>query len=281
VIVPHAASAGRVRLMVDRDVLWAEIDHVEARNAINSSVLSGLEHMIDLARLRRVKVVVIRGAGGTFCSGADLNELKSMRGDRAALSAFMGRLGSVLETLVSAPWVSVAVVEGHAVAGGCELLLASDIVIAAANAQIGDGHVAYGLAPAAGASIRLPRAVTPALARYLLLTGDMVTGEEAERKGLVTLSVPPEKVEVELRRVVARVSSRGRATLRTIKAMLATSGDDLRPLLHRELDLFLDHMANAPDPERGLAAFQRRQTPSFEDLAGPPNGSDPSPRQPG
>jgi enoyl-CoA hydratase len=177
----------------------------------------------------------------------------------------MARLGAVLEELERAPWVNVAVIEGHAVAGGCELLLASDIVIAATNASIGDGHVEYGLAPAAGASIRMPRAVAPALARYLLLTGEMLSGEEAARKGLATIAVAPDALDGEVRRIVARLSSRGSATLKTIKAML-TRGEEreMRPLLRRELDLFLEYIASAPDPRRGLESFHHGEAPSFD-----------------
>lgn len=259
------AGASAVRLRLDRDVLWALIDRPATRNAISHAVITGLEEMLAIAREQRVKVVVIRGTGGSFCSGADLNELSRMIDDPPALASFMMRLGAVLEELERAPWVNVAVIEGHAVAGGCELLLASDIVIAAADARIGDGHVEYGLAPAGGASIRLPRAVTPAFARYLLLTGEMVSGEEAARKGLATIAIAPDALDDEVSRIVKRLSSRGSATLKTVKTMLASGGhEQIRPLLRRELDLFLDHIASAPDPRRGLSAFHRGEEPSFD-----------------
>jgi enoyl-CoA hydratase/carnithine racemase len=273
------AAAGAVLLKLDESVLWALIDRPETRNAINLAVITGLEEMVAVAREQRVKVVVIRGTGGTFSSGADLHELRRMLDDPPALASFMVRFGTVLEELERAPWVNVAVVEGHAVAGGCELLLASDIVIAASDAHIGDGHVEYGLAPAGGASVRLPRAIASAFARYLLLTGEMLSGEEAARKGLAAIAVPPGALDTEVRRIVQRLSSRGSATLKTVKAMLASGGQgEIRPLLRRELDLFLDHIASAPDPRRGLRAFHQGEEPSFDgrpqDIRPPPRATE-------
>jgi enoyl-CoA hydratase/carnithine racemase len=258
------ADVESVRLRFDGDVLWALIDRPETRNAINRAVVTGLEQMVAAAHEQQVKVVVIRGAGGTFCSGADLHEVRLLADDPAGLESFMVRFGAVLEDLERAPWVTVAVIEGHAVAGGCELLLASDIAITATTARIGDRHVEYGLAPAAGASVRLPRAVAPAFARYLLLTGELLSGEDAAQKGLAAIAVEPDALDDEVGRIVARLRSRGRATLKTVKAMLdqAPRGE-IQPLLRRELDLFLEHVATASDARRGLTAFHLGEEASF------------------
>jgi enoyl-CoA hydratase/carnithine racemase len=146
------AGDGPVRLTLDGDVLWVLLDRPEARNAINTDVVDGLEQMLATARDHQVKAVVVRGAGGTFCSGADLHELRSLVDDPDALRSFLARLGDAFEELERAPWVTVAVVEGYAVAGGCELLLVCDIVLTSSVAEIGDRHVEYGLVPAAGSS---------------------------------------------------------------------------------------------------------------------------------
>jgi enoyl-CoA hydratase/carnithine racemase len=262
------ARAGGVQLHADGDVLWAVIDRQERRNAVNGDVLSGFEGMLATAHERRAKVVVIRGAGGTFCSGADLHELLERADDLAQVESFMRRFGSVLEELEGAPWATLAVVEGHAVAGGCELLLASDIVVAATTARIGDGHVNYGLVPAGGASVRLPRAVGPTLARYLLLTGELLTGSEAAQFGLATVAVEPDVLDAEVRRIVARLCSRGRATLRFVKTMLAGAPSaDTRSLFERELGLFVEHVGDSPDARLGLLAFRDGVTPSFDGQA--------------
>jgi enoyl-CoA hydratase len=257
-----------MRLRVEGEALWALIDRPDARNAIDEDVLAGLEQMLALADQASVKALVLRGAGGCFCAGADLRLLDRLLEDSSGLRAFMSRLGAVFTQLERAPWVTLAVVEGHAVAGGLELLLACDVVLASADARIGDRHVERGLAPAAGASVRLPRAVGPAFARYLMLTGETISGAEAAKRGLVSLAVPPEGLDAELDRVLARLLSRGRDTLATIKAMLAEEHDAIEPRLRRELDLFLAHLRDAPDARAGIDAFCNRKATGRGDADG-------------
>lgn len=254
-----------VSLQVDGDVLRASIDRPHTRNAIDLDVLAGLERMLDMAQQEGVKVLVLRGAGGTFCSGANLSALPDLIDDSSKMRAFVEHLGSVLTRLERAPWVNLAVIEGYAVAGGCELLLACDIVLASTEARIGDRHVEYGLVPGAGGSVRLPQTVSPLFARYLLFTGELVSGAQAAESGLATLAVPPERLEQELDRVLARLCSRGLETLRTVKAMLADEhGAEVESRLRRELDLFLRHISG-PDAQAGLTAFRTRATPRFGD----------------
>jgi enoyl-CoA hydratase/carnithine racemase len=271
--VTAGAGAGAVRLSVEGELLRALIDRPQARNAIDLEVVAGLEAMVETAREAQVKAVVLRGAGGTFCSGADLHEVRALIDDPTGLRSFMSRLGTVLEQLKRAPWVNVAVVEGYAVAGGCELLLACDIVVSADDALIGDRHVEYGLVPAGGGSVRLPRTVPALCARYLLLTGEMISGTEAAAKGLATIAVAPQGLDEEVDRIVARLCSRGRATLQTVKAMLVGEPDaDEAARLRHEIDLFLAHVAGAPDVRIGLDAFRDRVAPTFDAPAAPSRG---------
>lgn len=253
-----------VALRVDGDVLWATIDRPQTRNAIDLDVLAGLEAMLDTAEQADVKALVLRGAGGTFCSGANLLAIQDRVEDPAQMRAFVERLGSVLTRLELASCVSVAAVEGYAVAGGCELLLACDIVLVSAEARIGDRHVEYGLVPGAGGSVRLPRTVNPMYARYLLLTGELISGTQAAEQGLVSLAVAPESLDRELDRVLTRLRGRGNETLRTAKAMIAAERSaGIQPALRRELDLFSQHLCG-PDAKAGLAAFRDHAKPQFD-----------------
>lgn len=263
-------DASAVRVTIEDQVLRAVIDRPSTRNAINLAVIAGLESMIDTAQRTEAKVLVLRGAGRTFCSGADLHELRRLIDSPAALRSFMARFGAILQGLEQAPWITLAAVEGYAVAGGCELLLSCDIVVTAADSRIGDGHVEYGLVPAGGASVRMPQAMPGAFARYLLLTGEHISGAEAAQKGLAAIAVEPQALDAEIERIVARLRSRGRGTLHTIKAMLAAGRDEPnRPYLRRELDLFLEHVGQGPDARAGLDAFHNRIAASFEETARP------------
>lgn len=263
-----SAAGAAVRVRVQDEVLWALIDRPRTRNAIDLDVLAGLEAMVAAAEQARVKVLVVRGAEGTFCSGADLRWLRDSIEDRDAMRSFMARLGEVHQRLEQAPWVSLAVVEGYALAGGCELLLACDVVLASAEARIGDHHVEYGLVPAAGGSVRLPLAVGPVFARYLMLTGETISGAEAARRGLVSLAVAPESLEHELDRLLKRLLSRGAGSLATMKTMLAEGRAEMAPRLRKELDLFLAHLRDAPDARAGMDAFQARKETGKGDASG-------------
>jgi enoyl-CoA hydratase/carnithine racemase len=243
---------------VDDDVVWAMLNRPRTRNAIDLESISALEAMLDTARKQAVKVLVLRGAGGTFCSGADLYELRALLDDPRALEMFMSRLGGVLDQLERGPWATVAVVEGFALAGGCELMLACDITIAATDAKIGDRHAELGLAPAAGGSVRLPRAIPRAVAHHLMLTGEVISGAQAAAKGLVSTAVPAGRLDREADRVIARLRDRGRDTLTTVKTMLDQTFEARAAQMRRELDLFLAHMSTSPDPRAGLDAFTAR-----------------------
>ncbi|HVV10532.1 enoyl-CoA hydratase/isomerase family protein [Amycolatopsis sp.] len=255
----NGKRAGEVLLRATENVVGATIDRPAARNAIDGGVIEGLAAAVDLAEETGARVLTIRGAGGTFCAGADLGCLERMRSDPARVEKFMAALGEVLDRIEAAPFGTVAVVEGFAVAGGCELLLACDVVVAATTARIGDRHAELGLAPAAGGSVRLAR-LPKARANYLLLSGELLSGEEAEHWGLVTMAVAPQDVELVADEVVTRLAGRSGQALAVTKRMLA--GAKAEALL-QERELFVRHVGSA-DVGEGLAAFRERRLPVFD-----------------
>jgi enoyl-CoA hydratase/carnithine racemase len=257
------ARVGDVVVETDGDVLRATIDRPQVRNAIDEGVLRGLEATVEMARSTGCRVVVVRGSGGCFCAGADLRLLARIRHDVAALEGYMTRLGRVLDSLAAGPYVSVAVVEGYAVAGGLELLLASDIVVAASDAKIGDRHLEYGLVPAAGGSVRLGRAVSRATANYLLLTGELLDGHQAVDAGLVALAADQAQLDDRVEALVARLRTRSPDALRVLKKMCVLDGPNLAAPLRRERDLFLRYVQESPDVDEGLDAFGSGRAPVF------------------
>lgn len=255
---------GAVAIAAEGPVVRATIDRPAARNAIDTEVVEGLEAALDLAEAGRAKVLVLRGTGGTFCAGADLKLVLSSVEDPEGLSSYVSRLSAVTERLESGPFVSVSVVEGFALAGGCELLLACDVSIAATDARIGDRHLEYGLAPGAGGSVRLARSLTKARARYLLFSGEAVTGAEAANWGLVTMSVPPEELDAAAALLVERLATRSGDALRAVKRMLV-EGEHLPvgDALVLERQILLTHLAKSADVGEGLQAFVERRPPNF------------------
>lgn len=259
-----SATATSVRLRADSEVVWATIDRPHVRNAIDPWVVAGLEAAVELAASRAAKALVLRGAGGTFCSGADLAHVRALVNREDELREFIASIGDVLRALEELPCPAVAVVEGHAVAGGLELLLACDIVVAASDAQFGEHHAAYGLVPAAGSSVRLVRALPREVANHLLLTGSTLTAREAAAHGLVTLAVEQARLDTEVGAVVDRLRVRSGEGLATVKRMIATGRrSSYREALGEERALFAAHASASRDMREGVAAFREKRAPRF------------------
>ena len=256
------ARVGDVVIREDGPVVRATIDRPEARNAISPSVVDGLEAAARRARDVDARVLVIRGAGGTFCAGADLGFVLSTIDQPGALegggafASVIRRLNDVLDEVEAAPFASVAVVEGFALAGGCEILLACDVVVADEAARIGDRHLELGLLPGGGGSVRLYRALSPARARWLLLSGEIITGREAAEWGLVTRAVPRRDLDGVAEAMVARLASRNADALAGAKEMIAAVRDvPVADGLAAEQRIFLDHMGKNEDVRAALARF--------------------------
>lgn len=253
---------GDVVLVEDGPVLRATIDRPEARNAINPAVADGLAAAVQRARATGARVLVLRGSAGTFCAGADLGFVLSTIDQPGALAgdgpfgALIGRLNDVLLELETAPFASVAVVEGFALAGGCELLLACDVVVADEAARIGDRHLELGLLPGGGGSVRLHKALTPARSRWLLLSGEMISGREAAEWGLVTRAVPAERLDEIAEAMIIRLASRSADAISGMKEMIAAVRDvPVRQGVSAERRIFLDHMATSEDVRLALGRF--------------------------
>ena len=175
--------------------IW--LNRPEVKNCINWELLMGLGEMLDRAEEdENARVVVIRGRGNTFCAGADLNMLDS---------EFLGTTNkSVKIAQVSARTFArafdlgkptIAVVEGYAVAGGFELAISCDFLIAADDAKIGDFHIRRALFGGAGPIYRLPRYIGVRRTKELLFTGKLLSGKECKEWDLANVSAPTEQLE--------------------------------------------------------------------------------------
>lgn len=240
------------------------LDRADALNALSEQLLDGLHAAIGEVTAAGCPVAVVRGNGPALSAGADLPHLLGLRDDPDALRAYITRIGRALDTLEAAPFVSVCVVDGYGLAGGCELMLACDLIVASSQAKLGDRHMEYGLLPGAGGSVRLPRALPAALARRLLYTGEIVDGDTAAAWGLVGWSVPPDALESTVDDVVARLLRHSPAALALQKRLYSEGlAADRRSALDHELDVAVDHIAHHPDVGEGLAAFREKRPPRF------------------
>lgn len=247
---------GDVLVSINRQVVTAVIDRPEKRNAISYGVIEGIQAAIDTVTERDANVLVLRGAGGNFCAGADLSLVKSMLDDADGLDVYLVRLGEICDRLADGPFVSIAVVTGYALAGGCELMLACDLAVVSEDAQIGDRHLRNSLLPGAGNSVRLMRGVTPARARRLVYTAEMINGRTAEEWGLVSAVYPPDELEAGVRQLVDSVATKSAGALRAAKEMLTAAEQmPFRDALTTERRIFVDYGTGNETVRSALVAF--------------------------
>jgi enoyl-CoA hydratase len=265
---PDLTVADDVITTLTPPVARVTINRPQAMNSLAPGVLTGLDAAIDAAAAAGCSVLVVRGAGGTLSAGADLKFLRSCLEDPEAVRGYITAIGAVLDRIEAAPLISVCAVEGYAVAGGCELLLACDIAIATEECRIGDRHLEYGLLPGAGGSVRLSRAIPAPLARRLLYTADLIDGSTALAYGLVSELVPASGLDDAVERLVARLARHDVAALLEMKrlhrAALVTQPHDA---LIGEREALLQHL-KGPSVREGLAAFAERRRPDFTAVTG-------------
>jgi len=180
-----------VRYAVDGRVATLTLDRPDARNAVSPELARELEAAVQrFEQDDDVWVAVLTGAGPHFCAGADLKAIGAGRGDELSTSA--GGFAGFVRCPRTKP--VIAAVRGFALAGGTELVLACDLVVAGRDAQFGLPEVTRGIVAAAGGLFRLPRVLPPVRAMELILTADRLGAEEALRWGMVNAVVEPDEV---------------------------------------------------------------------------------------
>ena len=231
------------------------LNRPDQMNAISIELAEALESAVrELGARDDVAVITIRGAGGNFCAGGDFAEVQRLRADgpdalRELFEAFRGACRAVGE--VDQP--VVALVEGVAMAGGFELVQAVDITLVRTDARLSDNHVNFGQVPGGGGSQRLARLVGRSRALSHVLSGERLSGLQAEQWGLALHAYPPETFEAEVEAFVERLAGRRRDALTGIKSLVRRGLErDLEQGLDLELDTVVAHVSG----EAGEAGVQ-------------------------
>lgn len=187
-----------VEVADDGLVIRATIDRADQRNALNDTVIGGLRDVLATADDGDARVVVIRGAGGTFCAGGDIKSMAGNigQGPMAYREGFSG-MATLIETIVDTNALVVAAVEGYCLAGGMGLAAACDVILASETATFGTPEVDIGLFPAQ-ALVPIMRTVNEKQALHLLFTGEHIDAAQAYDIGFATDVVADEAFEREL-----------------------------------------------------------------------------------
>ncbi|MGH7497775.1 MAG: enoyl-CoA hydratase/isomerase family protein [Gemmatimonadales bacterium] len=209
-----------LRVARDGGVLTLTLDRPDKRNALSASLIEALSDALQRADLDAdTRVVVLRGAGKDFCAGADLAELLESADRALAENEAAARLlGSVFEQIRNLPKPVVAVVQGRAFAGGAGLATACDITLAGTGAQIGYPEVQRGFVPAMVMTI-LRRLTGEKTALDLVLTGRLLSAEEARAIGLVSRVVPDADLDAEADKVARRLAGASPSALGLTKRL--------------------------------------------------------------
>ncbi len=239
------------------------VNRPDKRNALNAAVRREVVEALDALRANpEVRVVVITGAGEkAFIAGADIGEFAE-RTPLEQRQAMEGR--RLFEEIAAFPKPTIAMINGFALGGGCEVALACDLRIAARSARLGQPEVKLGILPGGGSTQRLPRLVGLGRALRLILTGEAITAEEAERIGLVDQVVDDMELAERTGALARLIAGYSPVTLKLIKdAVRATMEMPLSAGLQYERELFVTAFASE-DRSEGVRAFLEKRAPEFQ-----------------
>jgi enoyl-CoA hydratase len=245
---------------------WVTLNRPEALNAVNQELLDDLDRAMDVAEADPdVKVFVVTGAGRAFCAGADLKRVRDATVGRetGGMDGFLSKFMDVTCRLEQLPMPVIAAVNGLALAGGLELVMCCDLVIAADSAKLGDAHANYGLVPGAGNSVRLPRKIGQTRASYLMFTAEFVPAAELVDAGLVNFVVPDDQLVAAVDELVGKMAGKSPLGLARMKRLIL---DGLEMPKHEALraEVLTNNLhAKSEDMQEGLTAFKEKRAPNY------------------
>ena len=257
---PHAT------LDLNDHVAMITLNRPSKRNSISQRMLDEIDGALDRIVAEDRRVLIIKGAGGNFCAGADLNFVSGLLADNpsAFSEEFIPRVQQVMNRIEDLPIPVIASIEGYCMAGGFELLLCCDIVIAAKSAKLADGHSIYGFLPGSGGAYRLARKAGVNRAKYIAFTGDIFTADEMLEMGLISRVCTDDDLESEVTELSKKLAARSPIGLQRMKELIHIAEQS-----DRATGLMSERIASAAhtrtfDMQEGLAAFSEKRTPSFK-----------------
>jgi enoyl-CoA hydratase len=237
------------------------IDRPEARNAVNKAVADGIEAALDRYEGDdALRAAIVTGTGTVFSAGADLKEIAA--GNMQALFTERGGFAGLVRRERTKPLI--AAVNGAALAGGCEIALACDLVVATDTAVFGVPEVKRSLIAAAGGVFRLPRAVGRATAMEMIMTGDPIGAERAYQLGFLNAVVPPERLLAEATALAQRIIAAAPLAVqegRCIAEQALTEDDETLWRLSAE---GLARLVRTEDFQEGPRAFVEKRAPVWK-----------------
>jgi enoyl-CoA hydratase len=240
-------------------VVIVTINRPEARNAINRAVSYGVcEALDEMDRRPDLRIGILTGAGGNFCSGMDLKAFLAGEVTRVEGRGLLG----IAMTPPKKP--VIAAVEGYALAGGFEATLACDLLVAARNATFGLPEVKRGLVAGAGGLLRLPRLIPQRLAMEAALTGDMISAERLHQHGLVNVLAEPGQALAQALLLARRIVANAPLSVAASKRVIVEQRDWPTERMFELQQAITAPVIGSADAREGASAFAQRRSPVWK-----------------
>jgi len=244
-------------------VLLITLNRPEVLNAAHEEMHSELATIwSDVSKDEQTRVAVVTGAGRAFSAGGDLAMVERQIGNYDLVTRMLSEMSDLVYNLANCEKPVISAINGVAVGAGLVVALLADISICASDARLGDGHVRLGVAAGDHAAIIWPLLCGMARAKYYLMTGEMVSGEEAERIGLVSKALPKDEVLPEALRIAEHLATGPqlaiRLTKRALNGWLRTAGPIFDQSAAYEMLTFM-----GDDISEGLASLREKRPPRF------------------
>jgi len=252
------SEAPEVLTVVEDGVLIVTMNRPDAKNAMNKAQAEGIAAAMDrLEAEDDLRCAILTGAGGTFCSGMDLKGF--LRGERPSIE---GRgFGGLTEWTPKKP--VIAAVDGYALAGGMELALSCDLIVANAGSKFGIPEAKRGLAAAAGGLIKLPRQIPPRIAMELALTGDFIDAKRAYELGFINRIVDGPAIEG-AKALARTIADNGPLALIASKAIIRDSHSWSDEDMWQKQASYIAPVFVSEDAREGAAAFAEKRKPNWK-----------------
>ncbi len=231
-----------------------QLNRPEKRNALNGAMIRALEEVFSTPPGPEERLAVIRAAGPVFCAGLDMSD------HAVATSPIEG----MLHRIETWPLPVVAVVQGDAIAGGNELALHCDLVVASSAARFGMSLAQIGLVPSWFLIKKLLEVAGPVITRRILLLGDPLPAREVHALGLISHIVEPEALEAAAQAVIDRLSANAPLSLKAMKAVIVREMTFRDGIPHEDIDGFVEEVNSSDDAREGMAARLAKRPARFQ-----------------